>query len=503
MTKKIFMKMATAAVLFLIILAGLTKVFNPKWNYYGNQAQTRLQAFYRQEKNSDDVLYTGSSFAYCGISPLSIYEKYGITGYVFSNPSQKTYMSYYYLREALKYQSPKVVVYEVGTVDDDDFANEGYHRKNLDYMRWSPVKWEAVRFILDNCPDENLKDYLFPFLRYHTRWDDLQKGDFNVFYDKDYYLMGTALKLTTQPAKSKAIRKYQAWTPRGKESSMGELCKEYVLKMKQLCDEKGIAFLMLRVPSMEWSPELSSSVQDFADANGIDYLDMNLHQEELNIDWTTDSHDKGTHVNLRGCLKISDYLGSYLTSRYSFDTSLSVQTREFWDASAARYHLLADSFLLPIQQELSSYLQMLSNENYIAAIAVNGNTGAYLTEAQLQSFAELGLTIPAPGSETAYYAILDGGAVVTQASASGRIVSGPYTSHGAVFTVSSADASADAAASIVINEGEYAIDQPGFNIVVFDKTLQRVVDSVCFATNMEGIPSVHTEYTLLEDDGGE
>ena len=51
--------MVSASLIFVVIFGILTAVFEPKWNYYGNQTQTRVKAFYRQERKPHDVLYLG------------------------------------------------------------------------------------------------------------------------------------------------------------------------------------------------------------------------------------------------------------------------------------------------------------------------------------------------------------------------------------------------------------------------------------------------------------
>lgn len=349
MTRKEGLKMVSAVLVFALIFAILTAVLEPKWNYYGNQTQTRVQAFYHQEKDTHDVIYLGASFSYCGISPLKIWEEQKITGYVFSNPAQKAWMSAYYLEEALKYQTPKVVVYEVGSILDEEDADEGHNRKNIDYLRWSPTKLKAIQTICKST-GESKKEYLFPLLRFHSRWKDLDQSDFHLKWDDDYYLMGTALKVTSKPAKESAIEKYENWkqgTMEVPRQDVGLRCTDAVLKMKKLCEEKGIDFLLVRVPSLQWSPEASKIVQKFAEDKEIPFLDMNLNQKEVGIDWTKDSHDGGQHVNLLGCEKVSSYLGEYLKDNYNFETQLSGENRRFWDESASKFDDLLKTTKLP------------------------------------------------------------------------------------------------------------------------------------------------------------
>ncbi len=347
MNKKKMLKGICFVLVFVLLFGLFTAMFMPKWSFaHSDETQTRIQAFYRQEKNSHDVIYLGASFAYCAISPLTIWKEQGITGYVFAGTGQKAWLSTYYLKEALKYQTPEAVLFEVGAIFDEKEASEGNNRKNIDYMRWSPEKLKAIKTICDNT-GESKKEYVIPFLRYHSRWRELEAKDFNLRGDTGYYMMGTLAWQTTRPASKKKIKKYEAWKENEEKASevkVGDRCRETVLEMKKLCEERGIAFQMVRVPSLDWSMEAAQAVQAFADENGIPYLDMNLCREETGVDWNTDTPDKGKHLNILGCRKVSSYLGRYLKENYEFETKLSEKNRSFWDESAEKFARISESY---------------------------------------------------------------------------------------------------------------------------------------------------------------
>lgn len=502
MTRKNILKMVSASLIFVVIFGILTAVFEPKWNYYGNQTQTRVQAFYRQEKDTHDVIYLGSSFSYCGISPLKIWEEQGISGYVFSNPAQKAWISAYYLEEALKYQTPKVVIYEAGAILDEEETDEGHNRKNIDYLRWSPTKLKAILTVCKNT-GESKKEYLFPLLRFHSRWSDLDQTDFHLAWDSSYYLMGTALKLTTRPASDKAIGIYERWEAGENTELDGEIgpkCRSAVLKMKSMCEEKGIDFQLVRMPSMQWSPEAGETVKKFADENSIAFLDMNLHRDEIGINWKTDTHDKGMHLNILGCEKASSFLGKYLKDHYSFDTKMSDSNREFWDESAVKFDSLIESYTMPTIGDLEQYVKSLGSRDFIAAVTVCGNPGEYFSSRHRSAFREFGLEVP---EGAAYVALLDGGKAVLQKEGAGTVKSSPYTWGEDTFTITGTDAAGSKEAAVTVNEETYEANKPGINIVLYDKTLGQVVDAVNFNTASKGVPAEHVTQPLIEDDGGE
>ena len=52
----------------------------------------------------------------------------------------------------------------------------------LDGMRWSETKWNAIETSM--CEGENMLDYIFPLLRYHSRILELDSNDIRYFSDR-------------------------------------------------------------------------------------------------------------------------------------------------------------------------------------------------------------------------------------------------------------------------------------------------------------------------------
>ena len=165
-------------LIFLLMFQGVSKVLIPKWNDIPGVPGTRTEDFYSQEKNTMDAMLFGSSFIYYSISPLPIWDHYGITSYSFGNPGQRIWMSYYYMEEAFKYQKPKVVFFEVGNAHVEEQAKESWNRQNLDYLPMSLTKWKAIQSVTSGT-SETFASYLFTGLRYHDRWQELTENDFN------------------------------------------------------------------------------------------------------------------------------------------------------------------------------------------------------------------------------------------------------------------------------------------------------------------------------------
>lgn len=108
-----------------------------------------------------------------------MYDENGIKAYVRGSSQQLIWQSYYILKETLKYEIPKVVVLNVNSLrygKDSEKVSEAYNRLMMDNMKWSKEKIDLIN--TSKTEDENFLSYVFPILRYHSRFDELTEEDF-------------------------------------------------------------------------------------------------------------------------------------------------------------------------------------------------------------------------------------------------------------------------------------------------------------------------------------
>lgn len=92
-----------------------------------------------------DVLMVGDCEVYESFSPIDLWKEFGITSYIRGSAQQLVWQSYYLLKDALEYEKPKVVVFNVQALMHDRPQKEEYNRMTLDGMRWSGIKSAAIR----------------------------------------------------------------------------------------------------------------------------------------------------------------------------------------------------------------------------------------------------------------------------------------------------------------------------------------------------------------------
>lgn len=296
-------------IVFFLVLIFLGKLVSLK--YVSDYVEGSFTSDYYKEKSAHDVIFLGDCEAYTSFTPIEMYEKYGITSYIRGNSQQLIGQSYYLLEETLKYEKPKIVVLSVGLMRYDKQTKEEYNRLMLDKMKWSMEKIKAINYsILDN---ESFLSYVFPILRYHDRITSLKKEDFKYILDSDVishngFIINTDIKPLTKLPNKNYLSNYQ----------FSDENLAYLKKIYLLCQENNITLILYKSPTVYpfWYDEYEKQINDFAIENNVDYYNFIALNNEIKIDYITDTYDSGVHLNLNGARKLSKYFGQILKEKY-------------------------------------------------------------------------------------------------------------------------------------------------------------------------------------------
>ena len=90
---------------------------------------------------------------------------------------------------------------------------------------------------------------------------------------------------------------------------------------------------------------------EYAKDNSLTYIDMNLMLDELGIDWSLDSLDKGDHLNLSGAYKVSDYIGKYLRDNYNISDHRTDEAYKKWEKTSEKYESAALNKLNAMEEQ--------------------------------------------------------------------------------------------------------------------------------------------------------
>jgi len=328
----------------------LQKLLIPKYQK-GVIEGSMIEEYYESDE-PHEVIFLGDCEVYENISTVTLYENYGISSYIRGSAQQLTWQSYYLLEDTLRYETPKVVVFNVLALIYDEPRSESYNRMTLDGMRWSGVKYEAVKASLTE--DETVVSYMFPILRYHSRWNELTSTDFEYIFDRDRVTAnGYYMRVDVR-----AEADFPDPTPLA-DYTLPDKSMTYLTKLAELCKREGIELVLIKAPTLYpyWYDEWDEQVQDFADEYDLDYINYIDFRDEMGLDMTTDTYDAGLHLNLYGAEKFADYIGQYLVSNYNLtDFRQNPEVDNSWQETIEFYNELRDAQL----QELEEYGELQS-----------------------------------------------------------------------------------------------------------------------------------------------
>ena len=339
------MKKKIALLLSAVILAGvllfcLQALLMPKY-MEGKHKEGALIGEYYANAGNNDVIFIGDCEVYENFSPITMWEKYGITSYIRGSAQQLIWQSYYLMEETFQYETPKVMVFNVLSMKYDtnektgaQSQREAYNRMTLDGMEWSWAKVNAIKASMTE--GESFLSYVFPLLRFHSRWNDLTGEDLQYLLQRapishNGYLMQNEIKGGKSDREGKPLADY----------TLPSTSLEYLEKMRALCEEKGIELILVKAPTNDWKyywyDEWDAQIADYAEKNQLSYYNFIPLCDEIGIDWQTDTYDVGVHLNVFGAEKLTAYFGKILAEKHGLvdhraDASLSAVWQDKLDA---------------------------------------------------------------------------------------------------------------------------------------------------------------------------
>ncbi len=273
---------------------------------------TKISGFYNEERDQFEVMFFGSSHAYAAFSPLELWEETGVKSYVFATQQQPLWATYTYIQEALKTQSPSLIVVECRMAfgDQEYYLGKDNIGVTYTYMDDIPLSWNKVELALRSAPDlEGRAALLFNFIMYHDRWDDLHRWDFTFRRDQ-----------ARDPYKGYVMLAPEE-IPRPRPDTEGVTGRTALLEKNQywleeivrLCREEGAALWLVKSPS-NLEPEekaMLNTVEDTAQRLGVPFRDFNRDYEDIGLseDLFHDEH----HLDVFGASRFTRFFSRVLT----------------------------------------------------------------------------------------------------------------------------------------------------------------------------------------------
>lgn len=365
-------KILLMSIFCILISAVFSRITVPPENKALNENEYKASLFLgtsevnKCPQNSLDVVFFGSSNIYCDVIPIELWDEYGIPAYNAVSSGQCSWTSYYYLREVLKHQKPKAILVDMRGLFHELSRDEITNRSALDHMPFSFNKLRLAYVTYQHQYEgEDFFSYIFPAIRFHSRWNELTRmdyvrtvDDYSHGYDMRYWLEShESLSETDFPwLKDNETNESEAY-----ESENAD----YYKKMAQLCKDNNIRMVVIKTPVAQYTQEMHNAIQELADESNVEFVDFNSKQmcDAMGYDFTTDMMDR-EHMNYRGAHKFTKLLGKILVSDYGLSDHRGDDGYSFYDNDLEKYKRQVAANDLHLINDASEYIKEVSEDNY-------------------------------------------------------------------------------------------------------------------------------------------
>lgn len=471
--KKSILRMVCFFFILITVLCYINKVFAFK-NGGGIYDFTK---FYELEDNTVDVLVLGSSHAYQAVNTDTLWQEHGISSFVLAGSGQPMWNTYYYLKEALNTQIPKLIILEAYmTTKVTDYGDDFFIISNTYGMKWSKNKMEAIKV---SAPQERWSELTFDYMQYHTRYTDLSRADFvknqgNPLYEnwKGYECNMAAVSFDT-PNVSEVTKK----------EALSRKTETYYRKIIELAAENDIPLLIVVSPYAgidEKDQAMYHTAADIAAEYHVDFVNYNLLYDEIGIDFSCDAADSH-HLNYKGSQKYTHSLGGYIINHYDIPDRRGNDKYESWELDSQYLESMIKSGQLAEADNVSDIIQNIDNQEYLLFVSVDGNCYTFNDERLDDNAAFLFniLNIPHDNENGIWYINNQSGFLYVSGSESDNTTF-RLDYHDVCLSRVFDETSQQYSNLVSIDGTEYKKVTNGINITVYNPLTQSVVDSFGF-----------------------
>ena len=374
MKKKTWLRLLEACVfvaLACVMVIGASRVLERK-------ASRNQFGPFLENPQQYDVLFFGDSHFVNSLFPMEIWEDYGIPGYNLACYGNTMPVNYWAMMNAFDYAKPKVVVVAVNGVHRDfkvTGSSSDLHTA-LDFYPLSRMKARAIEDLMDDpyaADDDGNRyvdmkwEYYFTLGKYHSRWNEITKGD---FVGNPNVQKGALMMLGVAPA-----QEYDLIDPDryDEESAIGY---GYLRRIIEECQAREIEVLLVHLPyqATEEAQMSANTAGSIAEEYGVNYIDF--VQLDSVVDYATDAFDQHAHLNPSGGWKVTDFLGQYLQAQYALEDRREDAAYAAWEQESEAYKESVRE-LVRAEDDLANLLVMLHDDDVNAFVAIRDGADFY------------------------------------------------------------------------------------------------------------------------------
>lgn len=333
------------SILFLAILFALfLKIQDILGVSLNENSEMLFNGYYREQKNTVDVVMIGNSHCHRYWQSPYIWDLYGISGLNLSAADMPGSIYKNMGIEALKTQSPKVLIFDATAFANVDKVNTKIHLTTKN-MKTSLNYFDTIHNYcnynsiagLDTLP------YYIPVIQFHSRWKDLREEDFTESFPS--YLNGCYLKEFLEARIDGAEHTYTK-----ERTAIGRKEERELRDLLEWCRQQNeikIEFISPPTFEEETKQAMMNTVGDIIKEYHIPYIDYNEPTafEQFHFVSNMDYGDKN-HTNVNGAYKFCKVYGQHLLDTYHLTDHRNEKEYASWnDRTKQYYEIISDYFI--------------------------------------------------------------------------------------------------------------------------------------------------------------
>lgn len=463
--KKNIIRGIVTILFFLFVLFVLDKVLMLK----SEDGIEQMRSFYKQKKNTVDVLFLGNSHVYCHIDTGILWDEHGMSSFDLGGAEAPAWTSYYYLKEALKTQKPKVIFYEAsiaGMREDILLQPEVWSITNNYGMHLNINRFEQL---WNNTTKDMFFKLMIPLNTTHARYNELQKDDF-VDSNNSINYKGFDPRETVVECETPDVKNITEVLP------FNEKHEKYIREIIALAKENNIPIVVMIAPyQLSENDQMHFNyLKQICEEEAVTYINYNELYDEIGLDFKSDMAEP-LHLNMSGNKKWTEYLGNYIVNNYEITDHRGDNNYDSWVKDAIINSQNRNRASMQATKDGYEYLDYINNENYILFVTAREGIDDQLNDSNIrEKLTNAGLTedILEPyktsvicnkevlfcSSDVEYSGFINEGDVKLKL----------YKKEGTNVV------------NLMVDEDNLEFDDKPLNIIVYDRVMKMVVDNVGF-----------------------
>ncbi len=242
-----------------------------------------IAGFYDCE-NALDVVAVGPSTMFCSLKPSIMAEEYNVNAYDFGSSAQTLDISFFYIKEVFRYQTPDLIILDVSRIE----LPEGISRNAENTARWAftsiKPSMNLYRELLTRCGGANKEffSYICPIVFYHDRYADIHKNDLLQIFGLNSSTSGGYVKKITEASQEVSLCDMTE-NPLIVPYNIEQVDLDNLDQIISFCQQNESRVVLYRSPSTSkiWDYSHHMAMDEYAKSRNVDFIDMNMLYEDM------------------------------------------------------------------------------------------------------------------------------------------------------------------------------------------------------------------------------